>query len=92
MRPARPTATSERLTVVEFDESKLDTLREGLSQGETIANAVCWARDLVNRPGNDLPPRAMADAATSMAAESGLRCTVLDRDAIEAEGMARCWA
>ncbi|MDE2994116.1 MAG: leucyl aminopeptidase, partial [Chloroflexota bacterium] len=68
-------------------DSKLDTLREGLRQGETIANAVCWARDLVNRPGNDLPPRALAEAATTMAGEAGLRCTVLDRDAIEAEGM-----
>jgi leucyl aminopeptidase len=77
----------ERLTVVEFDESKLATLREGLSQGETIANAVCWARDLVNRPGNDLPPRSLAEAAITMAGEAGLGCTVLNHDAIEAEGM-----
>ncbi|MAG36078.1 MAG: leucyl aminopeptidase [Dehalococcoidia bacterium] len=77
----------DRLTVVEFDESKLSTLREGLSRGENIATAVRWTRDLVNRPGNDLPPLALAEAATAMASEAGLRCTVLDRDAIEAEGM-----
>ena len=77
----------ERLTVVELDEPKVPAIQEGLTQGEVIANAVCWARDLVSRPGNDLTPRAFAAAAASMADNAGLRCTVLDRDQIEAAGM-----
>ena len=35
----------------------------------------------MNEPANRLTPLAMADAARKMAAEFGLECEVLDRDA-----------
>ena len=30
------------------------------SAGEIVAEAVCWARDLVNTPAGDLPPAQIA--------------------------------
>jgi len=60
--------------------------------------AGCWpkrknyARGLVNEPANRLTPLAMADAAQKMAAEFGLSCEVLDRDAMERLAWARCSA
>ena len=42
---------------------------------------------MVNEPANRLTPLAMADAARKMAAEFGLECEVLDRDAMEKLGM-----
>jgi len=39
-------------------------------------DAVNFARDLGNRPGNDLMPRTLADAAQAMARTYGLRCKV----------------
>ncbi len=39
-----------------------------------VLDAVNFARDLENRPGNDLTPRALADAAQAMARTQGLSC------------------
>ncbi|HVP38784.1 MAG TPA: leucyl aminopeptidase [Candidatus Saccharimonadales bacterium] len=41
-----------------------------------VLDAVNFARDLANRPGNDLVPRTLAEAAQAMARTHGLRCRV----------------
>jgi len=40
--------------------------------GGVIADAVCWARDLVNTPAGDLPPAELAKQAQAMAKQVGL--------------------
>ena len=51
-----------------------------------MAEAVCFARDLVNEPGGSLTPSRFADLAVEMAEREGLEITVLDLGAIrEAE-------
>jgi leucyl aminopeptidase len=45
-------------------------------RGGVVAEAVAWARDLVNTPAGDLPPAAIARAAQAMAREQGLTCKV----------------
>ncbi|MEZ4484379.1 MAG: leucyl aminopeptidase [Syntrophotaleaceae bacterium] len=45
------------------------------------------ARDLVNEPGNVKSPAFLAEQAQVMAEELGLQCTVLDRPALEQEGL-----
>ncbi|MFN8476106.1 MAG: leucyl aminopeptidase [Anaerolineae bacterium] len=78
----------ERLTLVELDPEKIEAEREGARTGEIIANAVCLARNLVNRPPNYLTPTMMGEMAQAMGKASGkLRVKVLDRDAIEKLGM-----
>ncbi|MBI3317952.1 MAG: leucyl aminopeptidase [Candidatus Omnitrophica bacterium] len=52
--------------------------RKGIRQGELIAGAVCWTRDMVNRPSNRLTPTAMAAEAKAAARRFGFRCQVLD--------------
>lgn len=44
----------------------------------TLAEAVCFARDLVNVPPHALGPSELADSARALAEERGLECTVLD--------------
>lgn len=56
-------------------------------RAEIIAAAVCLARDLVNRPGNDLNPEIMADLAEDAAKEYGLKIEILDEAMMEAKGM-----
>jgi leucyl aminopeptidase len=56
-------------------------------EGEAIAAAVAWARDLGNTPGNDLGPLELARAARSLAEGRGLRLRVLGRKEIESEKM-----
>ncbi len=62
-------------------------LDAAVERGRVLAEAQNYARGMVNEPANKLTPLAMADAAQKMAAEFGLSCEVLDRDAMEKLGM-----
>jgi len=55
--------------------------------GAAIAAGQALCRRLQALPGNQLPPRKLADAAVELAQRHGHRITVLDRAAIEKEGM-----
>ncbi len=70
----------EQCTLVEFDESKLPALQEGMEAGSNLAEAVCFTRDLVNDPPNILYPAVMAQRASDMATGTGLGCEVLGED------------
>ncbi len=58
-----------------------------LGRARAVAEAVSFARDLVNEPAGSLPPRKLAEAAARMAEERGLTCEVLDEKQIEKLGM-----
>ena len=58
-----------------------------LERGRAIAEAVCLARDLVNQPGGTLTPSAFATRAEELAALRHFDVEVLDRGAIEEEGL-----
>jgi leucyl aminopeptidase len=60
---------------------------DGLRRGRVIADAVCWARDLVNEPGGTLTPTVFADRISERASDAGVEVEVLDRAAIERERM-----
>jgi leucyl aminopeptidase len=62
-------------------------LDAAVERGRILAEAQNFSRDMVNEPANRLTPLAMADAARKMAAEFGLECETLDRDAMEKLGM-----
>jgi leucyl aminopeptidase len=52
--------------------------------GLATAEAVCWARDLVNLGPADCTPTRLADAARTLAREAGLACEVQGPKQIEA--------
>ncbi len=52
-----------------------------------VSEAVCYARDLANRPGNIVTPAVMAEQAQLTAEECGMECEVLDAVAMQAKGM-----
>jgi leucyl aminopeptidase len=72
---------------------RLDVVGEGaelvsaLQRGSAIAGAVAMARDLVNEPPGTVTPIRLAEVATAMADGGSLECTILDADAIKAEGL-----
>ena len=78
----------EELVLVEADSSKLESIERGVHQGSAIAEAVMFARDLGNEPGNGLPPVEMARRAEEMASRVGLQCEILDEVGIEQAKMA----
>ncbi len=59
--------------------------------GATIAQAICrgvyLARDLVNEPGNAKSPDFLARQARSIADETGMKCTILEKPDLEKEQM-----
>src|SRR5581483_3283614 len=63
-------------------------LSAAVQAAATVAEAVNGARDLQNRPANDLTPTALGEHATALAADiEGLSVTVEGRERIVAHGM-----
>lgn len=60
---------------------------ESVKNGTIIADAVSFARDLVNTPAQDKPPTVLADTAKKLAAEPGLQCKILSTPELEKLGM-----
>jgi len=77
----------QELIIVELDESKLPELEEGVRRGRILAESQCFARTLVTRPGNVLPPIALAEEARKMAEEVGLRYDALEPAQMDELGM-----
>ena len=50
-----------------------------ISKGAMIGNAVCFARDLGNHPGNVTTPSKLASSAKDIADEGGMDLTVFER-------------
>ncbi len=61
--------------------------QQGLDRGARVAAAVALARDIVNEPARAMTPRKLADLAAEVAEAEGLTLTVLDEQAIAAEGL-----
>jgi leucyl aminopeptidase len=59
----------------------------GVDQGEVLAllDSVFWARDLVNTPGSDLGPSALAAEAVRLAKEHDAKVNVIVGDELELE-------
>lgn len=77
----------DTVTFVEADPGKFDAIAQGVDEGVAIGEAQNFVRDLATTPGSDLPPAALAEAASAMAQEFGLQCTILGPEEIAAENM-----
>ena len=64
-----------------------EALGRTLRSAEVATGATCWARDLVNEPANVLTPTALANAASDLAASSGLDCRIIDLEEARTLGM-----
>jgi leucyl aminopeptidase len=66
------------VSLVGFDGGLGGNLEEAIRQGQAIAEAQNFARDLINEPSNRLTPRILAERAEEMAQEAGLGVEILD--------------
>ena len=80
-----PLLSEARLLVSNANERR--SAEQAIGDGQAIAAGVSLARNLVNEPGNVKSPEFLADQARRLADDQGLSCTVLDRPALEAEGL-----
>jgi leucyl aminopeptidase len=83
--PEDPKPELERLDLL-FPNSSPEA-ETGRSRGEAIAAGHVLARDLQVLPGNVCTPSHLAATAESLAKRLGFAVTVLDRTALEQEGM-----
>lgn len=60
--------------------------QRGANIGQVIAQGVLLARDLANMPPNMLYPEQLGVIATEIGQQVGFRTTVLDQEAMEAQG------
>jgi leucyl aminopeptidase len=68
-------------------EPAAGTVRASAEAGGIVGRAANFARDLAIRPGNVATPSYLAEAATTLADRFGMKLTVLDRQAMQKEGM-----
>ncbi|MGV8080539.1 MAG: leucyl aminopeptidase [Syntrophales bacterium] len=77
----------ESFTIVEPDGTRGKVIRKAAAEAEAVSRAVCFVRDLVSAPGNEMTPDRMAKEAKKMAAGRGLAVQVLDEPAMRKLGM-----
>jgi leucyl aminopeptidase len=86
--PAAEDSGDERRNLERLTLSSPEELGSAAAEGAVLAEAVNAARDLQNRPANDLTPTALAEHARALAEElEGLSVEVEGREGIIGRGM-----
>ena len=78
-----PEELPQSLELTIFREQDVPAARQGVEAGRAIAAGVTLTRDMVNLPPNLCTPDHMAQVATTVAQEVGLRVEVLGREEME---------
>lgn len=67
-----------KVTFITRDRNTEVEARAGSDTGKVIADSVCFARDMINTPANEMTPTIMAARAKKIAREFGLKLKVLE--------------
>ena len=62
-------------------------VRDEVQKTKIIADAVCFARDLVSAPANEMTPSILAEQARGVAKRKNVSCRVLEKGQMKALGM-----
>ena len=62
-------------------------VRDEVQKAKIIADAVCFARDLVSAPANEMTPSILAARAKDVAKRKNVSCIVLEKGKMKALGM-----
>jgi len=76
----------DKVTLLIDDNSDLTQAKQAAVESESICAGVCFARDLVNAPGNLKSPQYLAHQAVAMAERVGIKASLLDQRALEEQG------
>lgn len=74
-------------TIVEADGARGKAIRKAAAEAEAVSRAVCFVRDLVSAPGNEMTPDRMAKEAKKMAAGRKLAVKVFGEPELRKLGM-----
>jgi leucyl aminopeptidase len=74
----------KELTIIGKDKKQIEN---AVSRGQIIAEAVNYARDMVNEPSNYMTPTRMAGTARELAKKYGLKIEVFEKEKMQELGM-----
>ncbi len=78
----------DEFTIFEEDSAVFDIIRKAAKNAAVICDAVCFARDLVSMPANEMTPTDLAREASQIASRhKSLSCRILDRAEMKKLGM-----
>jgi leucyl aminopeptidase len=80
----------DALTIVTAGDKS--ALEKAANQAQIIGDSQNFTRDLVNEPSNRMTPTILADRATKMCQEVGLKCEVYGADKIKEMKMGAFWS
>lgn len=83
-KPPKDSKTVLKSCALLFRSKKdFSKIRSAIKMARDVADSVNFARDLVNTPANELPPRILADRTMQMAKECGIRCQVFGKKELQ---------
>ena len=85
-KPPTDAVALRSLTICISPKADLPAFKKAVHRAQLIAEASNYARSIGNLPGNVVYPATLADRARALADECGLKCTVLDKKALEKGG------
>jgi len=77
----------EKIIFLTHEKSDEHAAKKGVEKGRAIADAVCYARDMINAPANEMTPTVMAERAKRVAKQYGLKCKILEKNECKKLGM-----
>ncbi len=84
-KPGKP-AVLDHVELLISATASTATAKAAIEAAEAIGSGVCFARDLVNAPGNLKSPEYLAMQAVAMAEQVGIKAKLLDRRELERQG------
>ncbi len=78
--------TVQEVTLFSEAEARAKEIKKSLHETRIVCEAVSFARDLENAPGNEVFPETLADAARKSALAHGYRAEVWDKKRVERIG------
>jgi len=69
------------------DAKEYAVIEPSVKKAKIIADAVCFVRDMISAPSNEMTPSIMAQKAQEVAKRKNVTCTVLDRKKMQELGM-----
>jgi leucyl aminopeptidase len=80
-------ATINNFTLIVQNKDVLAKVKSVARNTQTVAEAVCFTRDIVNMAGSDATPTFLANKAKEIAKKTGVKCKTLSRPDMKKLGM-----
>ncbi len=77
----------QQLTDLQIVVKGVSRVSDPVNRAVLIANATCFARDLINEPAATMTPTRFAEIADDVAKTNGISCRVWDKAQIETEAL-----